>query len=130
MFGPFLTLLGLGDDPSKPTHPRAAAAEPTAAEQSQETERRRKQILRLSAYLKSARPRHSSRKRLVESVRQVSEVVIWGDRRNPELLSLVIEVGLHQHMLALLLQLTPADGAVAVQVLQTFSIILDSVSDP
>ncbi|KAJ2142698.1 Protein CL16A [Coemansia sp. RSA 564] len=126
MFGPFLTLLGLADDPSK-THPPTTPAELTAAEQSHECDRRRAQIQRLAAYLKAAHGR-SSRKRLVENIRLVSEVVIWSDRRNPELLSLVIEVGLHQHMLALLH--TSKDGAVAVQVLQTFSIILDSVSDP
>ncbi|KAJ2655587.1 Protein CL16A [Coemansia sp. RSA 1199] len=126
MFGPFLTLLGLADDPGK-THPPPTPAELTAAEQSHECERRRAQIQRLAAYLKAAHGR-SSRKRLVENIRLVSEVVIWSDRRNPELLSLVIEVGLHQHMLALLH--TSTDGAVAVQVLQTFSIILDSVSDP
>ncbi|KAJ2364381.1 Protein CL16A [Coemansia sp. RSA 2611] len=128
MFGPFLALLGI-DDPSK-TQARETVAD-SAAAQLQETERRRKQIQRLAAYLKTAKVRAGTRRRLVESVRQVSEVVIWSDRRNPELLSLAVEEGLHRHMLALLHARAAAggDSAVAVQVLQTFSIILDSVSD-
>ncbi|KAJ2448038.1 Protein CL16A [Coemansia sp. RSA 2336] len=143
MFGPFLTLLGL-DDPSKtqprptsPTAAAAAAAAKTAAEQSHESDLKRTQIQQLSTYLNSPKVRSGggARKRLVESVRQVSEVVIWSDRRNPELLSVCIEQGLHQHMLALLQsrgrqrRWSVSDNAVTVQVLQTFSIILDSVSD-
>ncbi|KAJ2645943.1 Protein CL16A [Coemansia sp. RSA 1250] len=139
MLGPFLTLLGL-DDPSKtqprPTSPTTAATK-TAAEQSHESDLKRKQIQQLSTYLNSPKVRSGggARKRLVESVRQVSEVVIWSDRRNPELLSVCIEMGLHQHMLALLQsrgrqrRWSASDNAVTVQVLQTFSIILDSVSD-
>ncbi|KAJ1724240.1 Protein CL16A, partial [Coemansia biformis] len=138
MLGPFLALLGLPqqhqdedeDNPGRPTPPGAQARS-----QEQQAESRRHQIERLAAYLHSAKVRPGTAKKIVESVRQVSEVVIWSDRHNTELLSLTVEVGLHQAMLGLLLlgrsaqQRSQAEGAVAVQILQTFSIILDSVTD-
>ncbi|KAJ2779636.1 Protein CL16A [Coemansia javaensis] len=150
MFSPFLTLLGIqqsgggnknnsGNDGGGSSggggaggagRPPEAAAETTNAEA--EVERRRAQIHRLAAYLRSAKVGRTTEARIVESVRQVSEVVIWSDRHSSELLSVAVEEGLHRAMLGLLLGARArrrADGAVAVQILQTFSIILDSVTD-
>ncbi|KAJ2716930.1 Protein CL16A [Coemansia spiralis] len=134
MLGQLLALLGVpqGDDSDDNDNSDLGG----------QTERRRGQIERLAGYLHSAKVRRGTANKIVESVRQVSEVVIWSDRHSSELLSLTVEVGLHRAMLGLLLAAAPAgssstgtahrtgaEGAVTVQILQTFSIILDSVTD-
>ncbi|KAJ1800321.1 Protein CL16A, partial [Coemansia sp. RSA 2399] len=123
---------------------------------------KRAQIHQLAAYLATAKVKRFAVKKIVESLRQVAEVIVWCDRRNnPELLSLTLEVGLHRAMLRFLYfgQRLPkantqqqqqqrrrnssqrknngaslADNkegltAVVTQTLQTFSIILDGVTD-
>ncbi|KAJ1946325.1 Protein CL16A, partial [Kickxella alabastrina] len=97
-----------------------------------DAQKRRDQIHTLAEYLSTAKAKRSTCSRIVESVRQVSELTIWCDRRNPEMLSLIIEQNLHQSMLRLLTHTGPptaVSAAVAVQVLQTFSIILDGITD-
>ncbi|KAJ2371250.1 hypothetical protein IW150_004680, partial [Coemansia sp. RSA 2607] len=57
---------------------------------------------------------------------------IWSDRRKPELLGLIIEQQIPQSLHRLLAGQTPATAestAVGVQVLQTFSIMLDGITD-
>ncbi|KAJ1730564.1 Protein CL16A, partial [Coemansia sp. Benny D160-2] len=127
-------------------------------------DQKRAQIQQLAAYLSTAKVRRSSVKKIVESLRQVAEVIVWCDRRNsPELLNLTLEVGLHKAMLRFLYfeqrlpktnagALAAAHGskgrrgspatadaqkkggaeleAVVTQTLQTFSIVLDGVTDP
>ncbi|KAJ2079987.1 Protein CL16A [Coemansia sp. RSA 988] len=150
MFGTFLTLFGGHEEEKEENEqslkPRDGSSNASTkvekeTKRRRETEQKREQIIKLADYLQTATVRHSTYKKIVESVRQVSEVVIWSDRRNPELLSFIIEVELHQSMLRLLLP--PVDtvksgnwlqqqtdrNAVGVQILQTFSIILDSVTD-
>ncbi|KAJ1798478.1 Protein CL16A, partial [Coemansia sp. RSA 2598] len=97
----------------------------------EDTKRRRDQILNLSAFLSSAKIKRSTSTRIVESVRQVSEVTIWSDRRCPELLSLIIEQQLPQslHRLLQAEPKTAETSAVSVQVLQTLSIMLDGITD-
>lgn len=96
------------------------------------TKEKQQQIISLAQYLhKPRRIKHSNYKKIVESTRQVSEVAIWSDRRCPELLSLFIEVELHQCLLQLLTktQQNSTNQAVAIQVLQTLSIILDGITE-
>ncbi|KAJ1667559.1 Protein CL16A [Coemansia sp. RSA 1646] len=126
-------------------------------------DQKRAQIHQLAAYLSTVKVKRSAIKKIVESLRQVAEVIVWCDRRhNPELLSLTLEVGLHRAMLRFLYfgqrlpktnaqqrrnkssagqkkqhtggGILPADSkegltAVVTQTLQTFSIILDGVTD-
>ncbi|KAJ2657011.1 Protein CL16A [Coemansia sp. RSA 1200] len=131
-------------------------------QQQDPADQKRAQIHQLAAYLSSAKVRRSSVKKIVESLRQVAEVIVWCDRRNsPELLNLTLEVGLHKAMLRFLYfeQRLPKTNAVAAahgskgrkaspatadaqkkgeaeleavvtQTLQTFSIVLDGVTDP
>ncbi|KAJ2530179.1 hypothetical protein EV175_007315, partial [Coemansia sp. RSA 1933] len=55
-------------------------------------EQKRAQIQQLAAYLSAVKVKRSGIKKIVESLRQVAEVVVWCDRRNnPELLSLTLE---------------------------------------
>ncbi|KAJ2574742.1 Protein CL16A, partial [Coemansia sp. RSA 1836] len=102
---------------------------------SEAIESRRQQIQALGAYLGGVRLGSGSRKRIVESVRLVSEAVVWSDRRCPELLSTVIDAALPKALLRLLRDQQRAEikrqtaTAVTVQILQTLSIILDGVSD-
>ncbi|ORX74342.1 hypothetical protein DL89DRAFT_14349 [Linderina pennispora] len=128
MFGNFLTLLGVSGD-SEPDKPQAT--QNTPEDQRRESDRRRDLILQLATYLSAVKVKSSTQKRIVESVRQVSEVVIWSDRRNPELLSYVVEVNLHRALLRLLQDRRGGNAsvAVAVQVLQTLSIILDGITE-
>ncbi|KAJ2442263.1 hypothetical protein GGF42_007015, partial [Coemansia sp. RSA 2424] len=102
---------------------------------SEAIESRRQQIQALGTYLGGVRLGSGSRKRIVESVRLVSEAVVWSDRRCPELLSTVIDAALPKALLRLLRDQQRAEikrqtaTAVTVQILQTLSIILDGVSD-
>ncbi|KAJ2039234.1 Protein CL16A [Coemansia sp. RSA 922] len=96
----------------------------------------RQQILALGEYLGGVRLGSGSRKRIVESVRLVSEAAVWSDRRSPELLSVIIDCGLPKALLRLLREQQQRTEikrekatAVTVQILQTLSIILDGVSD-
>ncbi|KAI9504375.1 hypothetical protein BX070DRAFT_222064 [Coemansia spiralis] len=131
MFGQFFNIFGLQDSEQK-----------TTPDRKKESEQKRLQIQNITAYLKSAKVRRSTYKKIVESTRQAAEVVVWCDRHNPELLSYTIEVGLHHAMLRLLYyngQVSrkkhadkpdmPGYAAVAIQTLQTFSIILDGITD-
>ncbi|KAJ2834847.1 Protein CL16A [Coemansia sp. 'formosensis'] len=101
-----------------------------------EPDKWRQQILGLGEYLGSVRLGSGSRKRIVESVRLVSEAAVWSDRRCPELLSVIIDSGLPKALLRLLREQQQRTTikretatVVTVQILQTLSIILDGVSD-
>ncbi|KAJ2360121.1 hypothetical protein IW150_007591, partial [Coemansia sp. RSA 2607] len=78
MFGQFLNVLGIpqkeesGNDSNGENNNKGRAAD---AEE--ETERRRKQILSLGEFLSAAKVKRSTWRRVVESVRQVSEATIW-----------------------------------------------------
>ncbi|KAJ2704507.1 Protein CL16A [Coemansia sp. IMI 203386] len=125
MFGQFLNILGI------PQPPTTATGHRQQNNTEEETARRREQILSLSAFLGTAKIKRSTATRVVESVRQVSEVTIWSDRRCPELLSLIIEQQLPRalHRLLMAEPKTAESSAVSVQVLQTLSIMLDGVAD-
>ncbi|KAJ1964053.1 Protein CL16A [Dipsacomyces acuminosporus] len=134
MFNQFLNAFGLQNNTGEgathtATHTVTHTATPAAAaeDSSITTEQRRLQIQNLSKYLSSVKTgKHQQHKKIVESVRQVSEIVIWCDRKQPELLSYVIEVDIHKALLRLL---SEQNQTVAVQILQTLSIILDGITD-
>ncbi|KAJ2729111.1 Protein CL16A, partial [Coemansia sp. BCRC 34962] len=123
MFGNFFGKLGLQQQSPPPAN---ATPEPA---------KWRQQIATLGEYLGSVRLGSGSRKRIVESVRLVSEAAVWSDRRCPELLSAIVDAGLPMALLRLLReQQSPkikreTATAVTVQILQTLSIILDGVSN-
>ncbi|KAJ2410337.1 Protein CL16A [Coemansia sp. RSA 2530] len=123
MFGNFFGKLGIQQQSPPSTN---ATSEPA---------KWRLQISTLSEYLGSVRLGTGSRKRIVESVRLVSEAAVWSDRRCPELLSVIIDAGLPRALLRLLReQQSPkvkreTATAVTVQILQTLSIILDGVGN-
>ncbi|KAJ2833133.1 Protein CL16A [Coemansia furcata] len=123
MFGNFFGKLGI----QQQTLPSNANSE---------SDKWRQQIVGLGEYLGSVRLGSGSRKRIVESVRLVSEAAVWSDRRSPELLSVLIDSGLPKALLRLLHEQQQRTTikretatAVTVQILQTLSIILDGVSD-
>ncbi|KAJ2872513.1 Protein CL16A [Coemansia aciculifera] len=123
MFGHFFGKLGI----QQQTQPSNATSEAA---------KWRQQILVLGEYLGGVRLGSGSRKRIVESVRLVSEAAVWSDRRCPELLSVIIDSGLPKSLLRLLREQQQRTEikqekatAVTVQILQTLSIILDGVSD-
>ncbi|KAJ2724147.1 Protein CL16A [Coemansia sp. Benny D115] len=122
---------------SSPSRKPSAGTPAKPKPEEDEAEKRRSQILALATYLATTKPKRSTCKSLVESIRQVSELTIWCDRRCPDLLSLVIEQDIHQSLLRLLSPehastdraLAAVSSAVSVQVLQTLSIILDGITD-
>ncbi|KAJ2742574.1 Protein CL16A [Coemansia sp. BCRC 34301] len=106
-----------------------------SADNPETIESRRQQIQALGLYLGNVHLGSGSRKRIIESVRLVSEAAVWSDRRNPPLLFTLIDAGVPQSLLRLLQDQQRSDvkretaTAVTVQILQTLSIILDGVSD-
>ncbi|KAJ2444018.1 hypothetical protein GGF42_006448, partial [Coemansia sp. RSA 2424] len=128
MFDQLFSKLGI-QQPATPSQRQSSDVNSEAIES------RRQQIQALGAYLGGVRLGSGSRKRIVESVRLVSEAVVWSDRRCPELLSTVIDAALPKALLRLLRDQQRAEikqqtaTAVTVQILQTLSIILDGVSD-
>ncbi|KAJ2003530.1 Protein CL16A, partial [Coemansia thaxteri] len=115
MFGPLIRFLGATDDDDDGVR------------------RKQQQIQALGAYLGRVQLATASRRRVVESVRQVAEVVVWSDRRSPALLDAVLAAALPQSLLRLLTDARitpdhPIAAAVTVQVLQTLGIVLDGAT--
>ncbi|KAJ2473666.1 Protein CL16A [Coemansia sp. RSA 2322] len=115
MFGPLIRFLGATDDDDDGVR------------------RKQQQIQALGAYLGRVQLATASRRRVVESVRQVAEVVVWSDRRSPALLDAVLAAALPQSLLRLLTDARitpdhPIATAVTVQVLQTLGIVLDGAT--
>ncbi|KAJ1969780.1 Protein CL16A [Dispira parvispora] len=89
-------------------------------------ERYIRKIDSLDRHLASFTPR-SDQQTVIEKIRQLSEVLIYCDRHQPELLGYFLEKQIHHRFFGLLNQNMPTE--VLLQFLQTLSIIVDSVKN-
>ena len=66
----------------------------------------------------------ANRDALVEALRSIAELMIWGDQHEPRFLAYFLENNLLQHFVRILQQRSNRQGDMAKQVLQTLSILI------
>ena len=66
----------------------------------------------------------ANRDALVEALRSIAELMIWGDQHEPRFLDYFLENNLLQHFVRILQQRSNRQGGMAKQVLQTLSILI------
>lgn len=69
---------------------------------------------------------NSNKGRMVEVLRSIAEVVIWGDQHDPALFEYFAEVNLLGNFVRILAQ--KCDNKVKVQIIQTLSILVQNLS--
>ena len=70
-----------------------------------------------------------NRDAVVETLRSIAELMVWGDQHDPKFLEYFLENNILQHFTAILQQRSNRGGEVAIQVLQTLSMLIQ-VSPP
>jgi protein CLEC16A len=68
-----------------------------------------------------------NRELVVETLRSIAELMIWGDQHEPRFFDFFLEKGVLGHFNKILLQRANRRGEVAKQVLQTLSILIQNI---
>ena len=66
----------------------------------------------------------ANRDAIVETLRSIAELMVWGDQHDPKFLDYFLENNILQHFTHILQQRSNRRGEVAVQVLQTLSMLI------
>jgi len=66
----------------------------------------------------------ANRDAIVETLRCIAELMVWGDQHDPKFLDYFLENNILQHFTHILQQRSNRRGEVAVQVLQTLSMLI------
>ena len=66
----------------------------------------------------------SNREAVVETLRSIAELMVWGDQHDPKFLDYFLENNILQHFTQILQQRSNRKGEVAIQVLQTLSMLI------
>lgn len=66
----------------------------------------------------------ANRDAIVETLRSIAELMVWGDQHEPKFLDYFLENNILQHFTHILQQRSNRRGEVAVQVLQTLSMLI------
>ena len=72
----------------------------------------------------------ANRDAVVETLRSIAELMVWGDQHDPRFLDYFLENNLLQHFTQILQQRANKRGEVAIQVLQTLSMLIQVASAP
>ena len=72
----------------------------------------------------------ANRDAVVETLRSIAELMVWGDQHDPRFLDYFLENNLLQHFTQILQQRANRRGEVAIQVLQTLSMLIQVASAP
>lgn len=65
-----------------------------------------------------------NRDAVVEALRSIAELMVWGDQHDPKFLEYFLENNILQHFTNILQQRSNRRGEVAIQVLQTLSMLI------
>lgn len=65
-----------------------------------------------------------NRDAVVEALRSIAELMVWGDQHDPKFLEYFLESNILQHFTSMLQQRSNRRGEVAIQVLQTLSMLI------
>ena len=66
----------------------------------------------------------ANRDAVVETLRSIAELMVWGDQHDPRFLDYFLENNLLHHFTQILQQRSNRRGEVAIQVLQTLSMLI------
>ena len=66
----------------------------------------------------------ANRDAVVEALRSIAELMVWGDQHDPKFLEYFLENNILQHFTNILQQRSNRRGEVAIQVLQTLSMLI------
>ncbi len=66
----------------------------------------------------------ANRDAVVETLRSIAELMVWGDQHDPKFLDYFLENNILQHFTQILQQRSNRRGEVAIQVLQTLSMLI------
>lgn len=66
----------------------------------------------------------ANRDAVVEALRSIAELMVWGDQHDPKFLEYFLENNILQHFTNILHQRSNRRGEVAIQVLQTLSMLI------
>ncbi|DBA96507.1 hypothetical protein WJX77_007106 [Trebouxia sp. C0004] len=69
----------------------------------------------------------ANRDAIVETLRSIAELMVWGDQHDPKFLDYFLENNILQHFTHILQQRSNRRGEVAVQVLQTLSMLIQNI---
>ncbi len=69
----------------------------------------------------------ANRDAIVETLRSIAELMVWGDQHDPKFLDYFLENNILQHFTHILQQRSNRRGEVAVQVLQTLSMLIQVI---
>lgn len=69
----------------------------------------------------------ANRDAVVEALRSIAELMVWGDQHDPKFLEYFLENNILQHFTNILQQRSNRRGEVAIQVLQTLSMLIQVI---